>query len=72
MIIDGLPRYGVSMVGGGWDITVVYDRSINTRCSVLNTENWVARFKDNSEGYNAAEQKAKELNALYVQGLESI
>jgi len=63
MIIDGLPRYGVSMVGGMWDITVVYDRSINTRCSPT-PENWVARFRDNAEGYKAAEQKAKELNAL--------
>ena len=58
-----LPRYAVQSVGGGWDLFVVFDRTKGHYASAHSTENWVARFRDNMEGYKAAVQKAEELNA---------
>lgn len=60
---EKLPRYGVQSVGGGWDLFVVFDRTKGHYASTHSTENWVARFHDNTEGYEAAQKKAKELNA---------
>ena len=57
-----LPRYGVQSVGGGWDLWVVFDRTKGHYASVHSTENWIARFRDNMEGYESA-KKAEELNA---------
>jgi hypothetical protein len=58
-----LPRYAVQSVGGGWDLFVVFDRTKGHYASAHITENWVARFRDDMDGYKAATQKAEELNA---------
>ena len=60
---ETLPRYGVQSVGGGWDLFVVFDRTKGHYASAHSTTNWVARFRDNMEGYEAAKKKAEELNA---------
>ena len=50
-------------MGGGWDLFVVFDRTKGHYASTHNTDNWVARFRDNTIGYKNALEKAKELNA---------
>ena len=59
---EKLPRYGVQSVGGGWDLFVVFDRTKGHYASAHSTENWVARFRDDMEGHDAAVKKAAELN----------
>ncbi len=61
---DNLSRYDVQSVGGGWDLWVVFDRTKGWCVSAHNTENWVARFRDDMVGYKSAVEKAGELNRL--------
>ena len=59
---EELPRYGVQGVGGGYDLYVVFDRTKGWCASAHSTVNWVATFRDDMEGYQAANAKADELN----------
>lgn len=64
-IHNDLPRYGFGYVGGGYDLYVVYDRSDYELCSPHIHTNWVARFRDDMNGHDAAKKKAKELNEAF-------
>lgn len=55
-------RYRIQYVGGGWDLWVVFDSTNGSVASAHSTANWVARFRDDRDGLEAAKKRADALN----------